>query len=425
MDETVTMRSPLQMAEVARFSGLAMQRLAFFLLCGAIALACDRNDAVGHLPPEARTATPAGDRPATAEAGADFMQADPPALAGDLAAEIDGFTTLDACIERRSRLDPLVGDALEAIGYDTLLRDACRVLDAAKARDARRCDAIVASPLRERCVDTVAEITGTAETCPWRLPSRKALGRDPVCVALASRDPRLCTAVTEALARATCLAIARHDAASCDALSHGDDKARCARDAQRWASLLPAPSKGASAPFATAGKLTAMATAGDGGGPVEADLAYELQQGVVVVVEKGAVRVAVGPSGDLGFASSAARTALAFEATLSSGGPTANPRLHPEPDTGGSARVERAELTLAGRATLRSPPVSAALVAKVAKLDATRGGTLEVSLDGDVLGPEVTWHLHAEMTTFVRDVVAVEALYDVGRTPAAGDRPQH
>src|ERR1019366_5592349 len=43
----------------------------------------------------------------------------PPAPAGDLKAEIARFTTLDACVNERARVDPIVGDALEAIGYDT------------------------------------------------------------------------------------------------------------------------------------------------------------------------------------------------------------------------------------------------------------------------------------------------------------------
>jgi hypothetical protein len=88
---------------------------------------------------------------------------DPPAPPGDLKTELDEFTTVDACVQQRARLDPLVGDALDAIGYDTFLRDACRMLDAAKAQDDRRCEAIDASILRERCKATVAEIIGDAE----------------------------------------------------------------------------------------------------------------------------------------------------------------------------------------------------------------------------------------------------------------------
>src|SRR5262249_57692027 len=73
---------------------------------------------------------------------------DPPPQAGDLRGELDAFTTIDACVNQHAALDPLVGDAIRAIGYDTLLRDACRMLDAAKRDDPKPCDAIDPSPLR-------------------------------------------------------------------------------------------------------------------------------------------------------------------------------------------------------------------------------------------------------------------------------------
>src|ERR1700722_10497547 len=57
----------------------------------------------------------------------------PPAPAGDLKAEIDRFTTVEACALERARLDPLVGDALEAIGYDTFFLDAWRLIHAGRA----------------------------------------------------------------------------------------------------------------------------------------------------------------------------------------------------------------------------------------------------------------------------------------------------
>ncbi len=115
---------------------------------------------------------------------------DPPAAAGDLQAEIQGFGGIDACVEQKAHLDPLLGDALEAIGYDTFVRDACRVLDAAKAGDPARCDAIDASSLRRQCVSTVAVSKGDADACPWNIPSRPEDGRDTWCLAMAARDPR-------------------------------------------------------------------------------------------------------------------------------------------------------------------------------------------------------------------------------------------
>ena len=108
---------------------------------------------------------------------------DPPRPSGDLRADLDAFTTVEACAEKRAGIDPLVGDALDAIGYETFLRDACRMLDAMKAEDAKRCDAIDASSLRARCRARVAMVAGRADDCPLRSESEPALGREPACVA--------------------------------------------------------------------------------------------------------------------------------------------------------------------------------------------------------------------------------------------------
>jgi hypothetical protein len=111
------------------------------------------------------------------DAGDLEIKIDPPAPAGDLKAEIARFTTIDACVAERARVDPIVGDALEAIGYDTFLRDACRVVDAAKANDPARCAAIDASSLEARCRATVAEVSASPEACPWDACPMRAIAR--------------------------------------------------------------------------------------------------------------------------------------------------------------------------------------------------------------------------------------------------------
>src|SRR5579884_4198000 len=137
--------------------------------------------------------------------------ADPPAPAGNLEGDIESFTTVDACVRAHPIADPLLGDALEAVGYDTFLRDACRVLAAAKARDASPCASIDASALRRRCEATVAEVAGRPDGCPWDVPTKPELGRDPECVAIATPDARLCAAVRDRAGRAACEGIATHD----------------------------------------------------------------------------------------------------------------------------------------------------------------------------------------------------------------------
>src|SRR5262249_3239300 len=85
-----------------------------------------------------------------AEAGIELAaHSSPPS--GDLRSDIESFTTLDACVRARATVDPLLGDAIEALGYDTLTRDACRILQALKAKNTEACRPIASSALRNRC----------------------------------------------------------------------------------------------------------------------------------------------------------------------------------------------------------------------------------------------------------------------------------
>jgi hypothetical protein len=355
---------------------------------------------------------------------------DPPPLAGNLAAEIEAFTTVDACVMRRAQLDPLIGDALDAIGYDTLLRDACRMLDAAKARDAKRCAAIDASSLRERCQSAVAEIGGAADGCPWRVDSKRAMGRDPACVALAARDERLCAGIRQPLGRVTCGAIAGHAPARCGALARPGERARCEREVARWESVIPPPSGDHRQGLASTGKLTV--TLGDAGAPVVTDLQAEVNEGVVLVVGRMGTRLTLGPSSDFGVgrfpASPTAETALTLELLLpatgtklarfaSDAGRAGGGGAPPNHETGTEPQVESFVLRLPGRSELRAPPTPAKLGLTVAKLEPLRAGALELSFDGDLANAEGAVHVHAEVVTFVRDVVTAEALYEVNARP--------
>ena len=333
------------------------------------------------------------------EAGELELRVDPPAAAGDLAGEIAAFTTVDACIDAHAHLDPLLGDALEAIGYDTFVRDACRVLDAAKARDPKRCDAIDASALRRQCAATVAAALGDADVCPWMVASRPALGRDASCLAIASRDPRLCAAEETSMARATCEAIVRHDAASCTKLPLKADQARCKRDADRWRNVAPLPDGGGAAPPVEA--TLHVESADDAGAPIDTNLASDLGRGLVVVAERGGDRFSVGPISDsgLGFVAPSphVQATLALELFASSDGKR--------------VEVNRAELLVPGRSPVATPLARSTLVAKISKLEPTRGGTASLTVDGTLGDSSGTWRVHLQATTFVRDVVDAKAIY--------------
>src|SRR6266542_6732339 len=150
--------------------------------------ACDRS-----APPRPEPEPPAR-RPASQmdreferlklEAGIEIAD-DPAPPSGDLKGDIESFTTLDACVRARTAMDPLLGDAIDALGYDGLPRDACRILQASKEKNQDACRPIVASSLRARCESYVAIIAGNANLCPMN-GSGKFAARDPVCFARAS-----------------------------------------------------------------------------------------------------------------------------------------------------------------------------------------------------------------------------------------------
>src|SRR5262249_3525706 len=138
-----------------------------------------------------------------------------------------------ACVRARTIADPLIGDAIEALGYDALTRDACRVLQALKEKRSDACKPIVSSALRARCETYVAVLKGDPSACPSNGSGRLA-ARDPVCLARASRDERLCAAalVTE---RTRCRALVLGKKAEC-----GQDEA-CVRQIERYKDLFEKP----------------------------------------------------------------------------------------------------------------------------------------------------------------------------------------
>src|SRR4051812_24208916 len=139
---------------------------------------------------------------------------DPPAPPGNLKAEIESFAGLDRCVRAHTLRDPLLGDAMDALGYDTLTRDACRVLAALPAKSTESCKPIVASPLRHRCESYVAVFTENPKACPT-LEGTSTLGaRDPSCLARAAKDERLCAAASPP-DRVTCRALVRGQISDC------------------------------------------------------------------------------------------------------------------------------------------------------------------------------------------------------------------
>lgn len=379
--------------------GWAGSRARFALLCSALVwLACDEEPRAerGAAIPSESAATLAG----LLEGGPAL---DPPRPPGDLRADLDAFTTVEACAAKRASVDPLVGDALDAIGYETFLRDACRMLDAMKSEDTRKCEPIDASSLRARCRARVAMVARRPDDCPARSDAAPRLGRDPTCVAAALRSPALCVGEPRSR-RASCEALVRRDGAKCSALPRAD-KEPCEREAKRWHNVLVGEAVLASVP-PSAGELELHGAAGRAD-PAETrvDLALEVESGVVLTTAAREARFELGVLGFSGVASRSVgpqvRTRVALAIVL---------------PAKGDPYVGRLELGIPGGVTLACDGPDAgtkvgsspcALALKIEKLDRTRAGAVELSLVGRAGAPPQAFDVKLHARSFVRDVVGV------------------
>jgi hypothetical protein len=333
------------------------------------------------------------------DAGELESKADPPPPAGDLQSEIDAFTTEGACIEARAKVDPLLGDVLEAIGYETLLRDACVLLEAARSRDPKRCAAIDASIFRERCEATVAEVAANPDACPWAIASRPRDGRDPACVAIALRDRRLCASVRQTKARATCEAVAGHEPKACARVAGLASQAQCLRTATRWSRAIVSPSR-ALPPLSPSETLTFAQTPADGvaAPPGITDLGPDVGRGLVLLQSHDGIHFDVGPAKDdevdlIGPQPHAgASLSLEFVVPSSNGPPAA-------------LFVASAELRVPGHLPVFWKTGHGSLQAKVEKFEPVRGGRVNLTVDGDMKDASGSWHVHADLRAFVRDTV--------------------
>lgn len=377
--------------------------VALTAVAAVAALGCDRDER-GVPPRPGEPVDPATLARALGKDAAEVTATvDPPAAAGDLKSEAAKFTTLDECVAQHAALDPLVGDALAAIGYDTFVRDACRVLEATKAHDPRKCEPIDASSLRARCEAVVAMVEGKPDDCPYDVAGDRARGREPTCVAVAARDARLCAGEI-ASRRTACEALATADAKKCSggAGAHVSDLDRraCARDVDRWRTTLePLPPAGPALPAAK-GVIEVHGAEGtaDPAQP-RSDVTIDVERGVVLSREPGGTRIRVGQLAELGgvphVASPTSSTKIAFEIVL--------PK-----DPPGEARVERFELDVPGSTvSTGAAGHSAGLKATVKKMERTRGGPIEIVIDGLAGSAPGAYKVHAELTTWVRDLVGL------------------
>jgi hypothetical protein len=379
-----------------------VKRAVVLLLLVLLVVACDDSKKPPPPPPNAAPATSIT-APAI-DGGLDLS--DPPPPAGDLKEELERFVNVEQCVAERSKIDPLLGDALRGIGYDTFVRDACRMLEAAKDRKRESCEKIDSSALRSRCQSWVAMIAQQPEQCPLVYEALPARGRQPSCIAVAGRDPRMCVGEPRSAPRATCEAMSSREEQKCDVLLP-NDKASCRREHARWKNLLSAPLEGLAKLPAVRAKMTLK---GDGPTPdpaqTDVDLAPDFARGVVVVTLRERARVEIGSLGE-------------SEAVRIAPSPNKRPRaglsVLLEPPSLGSKDapkpvLQKLEIEVPGEATLVYPG-GAKCECKVttARIDRTRGGEVAIAVDGIVSFGTKAYKVNIDVATFVRDVVVEQA----------------
>ncbi len=371
-----------------------------------LATACD--DSKKAAPPEPPSPSASPMPTLGLDAGALIDPIDPPAPAGDLKAELDRFVNVDTCVAERAKLDPLVGDALGAIGYETFLRDACRLLEAAKDKKRETCDKIDSSALRSRCQSWVAMVAQTPDACPMQFEGIVTRGRNPSCVAIAAKDPRLCAGEARVIQRGTCEALTLRDPKKCESLlpSH---RALCQREVERWKSVLATPLEGLEPLPVPKGKLTVRGSNGTPDPPsTEVDLSSDFARGVVVVVSSRGSQTIPGAGDRLRVELG---TVVESEAARIAASPQKKPRvglallLEPGKTTAKPA-LQKLELELPGEATIVSPPSACDCKITSARASTTRGGEAAISLEGTLNGAGAkTYKVTIDLLTFVRDVV--------------------
>lgn len=346
--------------------------------CFIPSTACDKDEDKAPDPPAASAIVNTLDA---------FSATDPQRPAGDLRGDLDAFTTVDECVAKRTAsMDPLVGDGLGAIGYDTFLRDACRMLEAAKTNDGKKCDAIDASSMRAKCRSLVAIASGRADDCPLKVDGEPRHGRDATCLAAALRSPALCAGETR-LRRSVCEALVLHDPKKCDPIVGADHDA-CTRDASRYKSIIVGNAAIEKVAKTTA-ELEVHGVGRDDPPETKVDLAPDLETGSALVLGSTESRFDIGTVG-------------ITTAALKSVSPQQKTRLSFTVHglAKGDAKIDRLELSVPGANSIACSPCDAIPV-KIEKLDKARGGEIVLSLEGTV----APFKIKAHIATFVRDVV--------------------
>jgi len=265
----------------------------------------------------------------------------------------------------------------------------CQTRRALAEKSASLCEEITDPFWPKACRRLFAALYGKPDACPHRTPRHR--GRDALCVALATRDPALCTAVDSVGGQARCRAILGRPSA-CRAMRTTSEVTSCLLDRKRWRSVLKPAKPSLEPKYAPRFELKVVATQATLRGGSNA-----LDRGVVVPAArtKGG-RWMLGSLQPLGRPSAVGKK-LAVLMDLPPPG-----KLPAKLTVGAGAKGVRFCALWLGRPVL--PSMATGLV-ELTSYAATRGarivGTLRVKVDRGGETADIT----ATFDTFVRDTV--------------------
>lgn len=322
---------------------------------------------------------------------------DPAPPPGDLREEIDAFQDLPSCVKRHKLLDPLIADAVESLGYDSFVTDACRSIEALYKKEVTPCAAMLTSRMREHCETQVAMLKGEPELCPVRDHVTGIPERAPQCLAAARRDVRPCAALV-GMARATCEGLVAQDPARCGL------EGRCLRLVRRWMPVLPV-AEGRS-PYR--GHIEVIAKRGEE--VVRLELPREAEQGAIVAIQERRARLSLG---DL-------RSFFVVDEQQGVGFILEFPEWPPH-ETKWKLSDREAQGVLRMRAVgalelLHGAPVEV----QIERAATGAGGAIELAIN-TIVGPvHAPWKVQWKINTWLRDIVDTRQRRE--EAPAAGSK---
>ena len=322
-----------------------------------------------------------------------------------LAASVERFESIPACLaELRARTPTAVAEGVADMRYDAFFDDVCRGLSALAADDPTACDEIAVSTARAGCRRRYAIVAGDPDACP---DDSVMPGRDPVCLAWASRNPELCRAAARA-STTRCRAVLARDEDACRSL-RGGDEARCRAEARRYRDVLPGGAV-ERAPIDDP-ELTADLTVDDG---EPTTIRREvLGRGVFLEASGCSYHVALAePLGELAFPTGPgrfeSRIALDLRVDPSAARPTSLPM-------GADVAIVRVALPSIGGATSLSGGRG---IVTVDAFGQALGDAIAGTIDGELRAGSRRVRVRGRFSTFVRDREPLPPACESATTPA-------